>query len=367
MRSAMPAVVRSSKPCRSARPAVGEIVDRLDLGQPQVSKHLKVLRQVGLVRCRSEGRHRLYRVHGPALQPLQTWLTRLTAGVNEHYDRLDDYLHDHLQTTHHRRPTARIATNRPGEGVTNVNPTRISDGDPAVRHRDLDHPHVRGAALAGVGCTHSAVAPAALVGPGLAPAGEVRDRPAPGRFVALHHPWRRRRRTGLARHIPPHRGPGADRVDRGVRGLPRRRVVQHDDPHRDRRRHHAADPGAALEPAAPRRSRAVGHGGGYAADVRSPRRSAGRCRQHCRTVPPSRRRLHRARRSGAGRRVGQPGALCRLEGARRSSTSRRMGAVGDRPFGHRVSRRAVGRRRPCRGVEEPGRHPAGRARRPRGG
>ena len=78
---------------------VGEIVDRLDLGQPQVSKHLKVLRQVGLVRCRSEGRHRLYRVHGPGLQPLQTWLARLTADVNEHYDRLDDYLHEMQRTT----------------------------------------------------------------------------------------------------------------------------------------------------------------------------------------------------------------------------------------------------------------------------
>lgn len=72
--------------------AVGDLVERLDLAQPQVSKHLKVLRQVDLVRCRTAGRQRLYRVHGPALQPLQSWLGRLTAAVNEHYDRLDDYL-----------------------------------------------------------------------------------------------------------------------------------------------------------------------------------------------------------------------------------------------------------------------------------
>jgi DNA-binding transcriptional ArsR family regulator len=71
---------------------VGDIVDRLALPQPQISKHLKVLRAVDVVRCRSVGRHRLYRVHGPALQPLQTWLERLTTAVNEHYDRLDDYL-----------------------------------------------------------------------------------------------------------------------------------------------------------------------------------------------------------------------------------------------------------------------------------
>lgn len=78
---------------------VGEIVDRLDLGQPQVSKHLRVLRDVGLVRCRSEGRRRVYGVHAPGLQPLQTWLARLTADVNAHYDRLDDYLVELQRTT----------------------------------------------------------------------------------------------------------------------------------------------------------------------------------------------------------------------------------------------------------------------------
>jgi len=60
---------------------VGDIVDRLGLAQPQVSKHLKVLRAVDVVRCRSVGRHRVYSVHGPALQPLQTWLERLTTAV----------------------------------------------------------------------------------------------------------------------------------------------------------------------------------------------------------------------------------------------------------------------------------------------
>jgi DNA-binding transcriptional ArsR family regulator len=78
---------------------VGEITARLDLGQPQVSKHLRVLRDVGLVRCRSDGRRRMYRVHPPALQPLQTWLARLTADINAHYDRLDDYLAEMQRTT----------------------------------------------------------------------------------------------------------------------------------------------------------------------------------------------------------------------------------------------------------------------------
>jgi DNA-binding transcriptional ArsR family regulator len=77
---------------------VGEIVMRLDLPQPQISKHLKVLRDVDLVRCRREGRRRVYRMHRPALQPVQLWLQQLTAALNEHYDRLDDYLVELQQT-----------------------------------------------------------------------------------------------------------------------------------------------------------------------------------------------------------------------------------------------------------------------------
>jgi DNA-binding transcriptional ArsR family regulator len=72
--------------------AVGELVDELQLEQPAVSKHLKVLRAVDLVRCRTDGRRRLYRLNGPALEPVQHWLERYTTAVNEHYDRLDDYL-----------------------------------------------------------------------------------------------------------------------------------------------------------------------------------------------------------------------------------------------------------------------------------
>jgi len=81
---------------------VGEIVARLHLGQPQVSKHLNVLRQVGLVRCRRDGRHRVYRVDAIGLRPLQTWLAKLTADVNEHYDRLDDYLAEIQRNQEHK-------------------------------------------------------------------------------------------------------------------------------------------------------------------------------------------------------------------------------------------------------------------------
>ena len=52
---------------------VGDIVDSLGMGQPAVSKHLKVLRDVGLVHVRREGRHMLYRTNAEAIRPLHEW------------------------------------------------------------------------------------------------------------------------------------------------------------------------------------------------------------------------------------------------------------------------------------------------------
>src|SRR3974390_2845812 len=54
--------------------AVGTIVNDLSMSQPQVSKHLRVLSEVGLVRCRAEGRRRLYRLEPAHLRPLHEWL-----------------------------------------------------------------------------------------------------------------------------------------------------------------------------------------------------------------------------------------------------------------------------------------------------
>ena len=71
---------------------VGQLVSRLDLSQPQVSKHLGVLRAVGLVLVRTEGRHRWYRVNGPALKPIYDWVRRFERTWNVRLDRLDDVL-----------------------------------------------------------------------------------------------------------------------------------------------------------------------------------------------------------------------------------------------------------------------------------
>jgi DNA-binding transcriptional ArsR family regulator len=59
---------------------VGDIVGILRLDQPSVSKHLRVLRDVGLVQARRNGRHRLYRTNAKAIQPLHEW-----AGTFERY------------------------------------------------------------------------------------------------------------------------------------------------------------------------------------------------------------------------------------------------------------------------------------------
>jgi len=74
--------------------AVGTIVNDLSMPQPQVSKHLRVLSEVGLVRCRAEGRRRLYRLEPSCLRPLREWLTKYERAWNERLDRMDDYLRD---------------------------------------------------------------------------------------------------------------------------------------------------------------------------------------------------------------------------------------------------------------------------------
>jgi DNA-binding transcriptional ArsR family regulator len=74
--------------------AVGSIVGDLSMSQPQVSKHLRVLSAVGLVRCRAEGRRRLYRLAPEHLQPLHDWVVKYERAINDRLDRLDDYLQE---------------------------------------------------------------------------------------------------------------------------------------------------------------------------------------------------------------------------------------------------------------------------------
>lgn len=74
--------------------SVSSIVAHIPVSQPQVSKHLKVLKEVGLVRSRSDGRQRLYRLDPVALKPVHDWVKEYERLWNERLDRLDGYLYE---------------------------------------------------------------------------------------------------------------------------------------------------------------------------------------------------------------------------------------------------------------------------------
>jgi len=71
---------------------VNEIVEQVGWSQPTVSKHLGVLKQVGLVKERSEGRQRLYRVNAERLKPIFDWVAPFQKYWSEKFDRLDEIL-----------------------------------------------------------------------------------------------------------------------------------------------------------------------------------------------------------------------------------------------------------------------------------
>jgi DNA-binding transcriptional ArsR family regulator len=73
---------------------VGELVELTGLGQPQVSKHLRVLREVGAVQAREEGRRRLYSVNAEVLRPVFDWVSRYQHLWEERFERLDDVLEE---------------------------------------------------------------------------------------------------------------------------------------------------------------------------------------------------------------------------------------------------------------------------------
>jgi DNA-binding transcriptional ArsR family regulator len=73
---------------------VNELVRELGLPQPQVSKHLRVLREVGVVEVREDGRRRLYRLNGHALKPIHDWVRAYEQTWAERFDRLDGVLEE---------------------------------------------------------------------------------------------------------------------------------------------------------------------------------------------------------------------------------------------------------------------------------
>ena len=74
--------------------SVGDLVRLLGVAQPQVSKHLRVLREVGAVEVRDDGRRRLYRLNGPALKPIHDWVSNYERLWSDRFDQLDLVLED---------------------------------------------------------------------------------------------------------------------------------------------------------------------------------------------------------------------------------------------------------------------------------
>jgi DNA-binding transcriptional ArsR family regulator len=74
--------------------AVNDLVAHLRLAQPVVSKHLRVLREVGLVEVRDEGRQRLYQLNAKPLKAIQEWVQPFEQSWTERFDRMDVVLEE---------------------------------------------------------------------------------------------------------------------------------------------------------------------------------------------------------------------------------------------------------------------------------
>jgi DNA-binding transcriptional ArsR family regulator len=83
---------------RDGERPVGELVGALGLSQPAVSKHLRVLRDAGLVEARVDAQRRLYRIRPEPLADLDAWLAAYRQLWTTHLDRLEDHL-DQRRTT----------------------------------------------------------------------------------------------------------------------------------------------------------------------------------------------------------------------------------------------------------------------------
>lgn len=84
---------------RAGERPVTELADELRMTQPSASKHLRVLREVGLVRDRKAGKQRLYALDARRLRPVHEWTGGFEIFWSESFDRLDDYVRDLRQQT----------------------------------------------------------------------------------------------------------------------------------------------------------------------------------------------------------------------------------------------------------------------------
>jgi DNA-binding transcriptional ArsR family regulator len=95
--------------------SVTDLVRQLGLPQPLVSKHLRVLRETGLVAVRDDGRQRLYRLNGPALKPIYDWVRAFERLWSERFARMDVVLAE-LRADESRRADASRTGTEDGDG-----------------------------------------------------------------------------------------------------------------------------------------------------------------------------------------------------------------------------------------------------------
>ena len=135
---------------RAGEQAVTELARELGMTQPGASKHLRVLREVGLVRDRKAGKQRLYGLDARGLRPVHEWAGGFEQFWNESFDRLDAYVQDLKQE--------RQEESHEYDGTRSAGAVR--DGRPGDRHLP-GHRRPTGAGVRGV---HRGSAPVAVVG-----------------------------------------------------------------------------------------------------------------------------------------------------------------------------------------------------------
>jgi len=108
---------------------VNDLVAVLGLSQPLVSKHLRVLREVGLVDVRDLGRQRVYGLNGQSLKPIHDWVKAYEASWSRRFERLDVVLEELVSEQRNAKE----------DGHGSDSGDRDSGGDASLGHGDPDH------------------------------------------------------------------------------------------------------------------------------------------------------------------------------------------------------------------------------------
>ncbi|WP_317620690.1 metalloregulator ArsR/SmtB family transcription factor [Actinoplanes sp. KI2] len=123
---------------RAAPLSAGQIADRFAISRPAVSRHLRVLREAGLVRDTADGRRRVYELVTAPLDELAGWLTRLTrpAGWQHHFDALETEVH---RTRRERQAAAGHRPSDPAQPAHSSNPSNPSNPSHASHASPASH------------------------------------------------------------------------------------------------------------------------------------------------------------------------------------------------------------------------------------